>query len=189
MLRNRQAREQYRPKKVKLLFIAESPPMPGESELDERYFYRPSTRRPSHLLKYITIAMYGEEVFEKQPEEQLLRRFCNDGCFLIDVSEQPVNKLSLRDRYEAIENALEGLVRRVREISPERIIVIKKSIFEQVGRVLTVNGYGERILGEGLPFPSHGHQRRFVRELRELLNHPNLRAFGPRSYLGSGDFD
>ena len=160
---------------LKLVFIAKSPPTPGETEQDERYFYRPSMGRPSHLLKDITIAMYGQEVFENENKEELLRRFRDDGCFLIDVSEKPVNKLSPKERYEVIENSLEDLARRVRGVDPEHIIIIKKTIFEQVRRILAANGYSERILGEGLPFPSHGHQRRFVEKLRELLKHVNFR--------------
>ncbi len=174
MERNKTAREEYRRrlfkrrKRVKILFIAESPPYPRTGEY---YFWRPELgEKPGDLLKYLTLALYGDRVNEKK-SHQLLDQFVCDGYFLIDASEEPVNQIENKmERERAIEKNIGHLPAEVKKLDPGNIVIIKRTIYEQVRRYLTSTGYDKRILGEkGLPFPNNGHQRQFVKELGELL--------------------
>lgn len=175
--RNRAAREKYLRRlfknrkedmiKIKILFIAESPPYPTDGE---EYFWRIKTgEKPGYLLKYLLTAIYGEKVanLEAQP---FLEQFVDDGYFLIDASEEPVNQLDgRRDRSIAIEKNNSYLPAEVQKLDPQYIVIIKRTIYKLVRRTLLSTQYDKRILGDkGLPFPNNGHQWIFVEELREL---------------------
>jgi hypothetical protein len=53
---------------------------------------------------------------------------------------------------------------------PERIVIVKTSIFDLVKDALETVGFGEKVLNKrALPFPSYGHQRIYRMMLRELI--------------------
>jgi hypothetical protein len=105
--------------------------------------------------------------YDKRP---MLSRFCSLGFFLIDTCELPVDKLQPKQRRISTVQGASTLPKRVRELDPRRILIVKKTVFNPVKQVLSDAGFGQRILNtRPLPFPSHGNQRKFRLMMRRLV--------------------
>lgn len=162
------ARENYRPDKVKILLVAESPPTSGG------YFYFPRTIGKDHLFRETmkALGLWPMDVplqkgLDKRP---MLDQFQSKGFFLIDTCEFPVDKLPNRQRKETIASDASSLAHRAQQLSPDHIIVVKKTVYAPVRDALEQAGLGRRILNnKPLSFPSHGNQKKFRTALRQLL--------------------
>jgi hypothetical protein len=167
------ARRKYRPSKIRLLIIAESPPSSGG------FFYFPKTIGKDHLFRETmkTTGLWPQSApmrkgVEKKP---MLQRFQSMGFYLLDSSAHPVDKMPNRARREAIEDQLPRLVEEVRGADPTNIVIVKSSIFGPVRSVLVDAGFGSRVLNsQSIPFPSHGNQQRYRSMMKRLLIEKDL---------------
>ncbi len=164
----RAAREAYKPERVRVLLIAESPPASGG------YFYFEKTMGKDHLFRETmkAVGLWPED--RRMPKgvdkRGLLTGFQAKGLFLIDTSLVPVDKLPRGERRRAIVRDASRLVDDVRRLDPEGIVIVKASIYGPVRDALELSGFGERVLNlEALPFPSHGNQRTYRDKLRSLI--------------------
>ncbi|HEX5273233.1 MAG TPA: hypothetical protein VFW33_22205 [Gemmataceae bacterium] len=164
-------REYYRPERVTVLFVAESPPEQKDDEV--RFFYNPEEERWDHLYRAVLKAVFPEE-FEYRPreKEKWLREFQGHGYYLIDATDRPVNRLSSAERRRVLNAAVGGKLAEIRMlVAPGTpIVLVKKNIFAAFNGPLRDAGYN--VIHETfLPFPSHGHQARFVEACRQCLSH------------------
>ena len=162
------ARRKYRPRKIRLLLIAESPPSSGG------FFYFPTTIGKDHLfretMKALDLWPENEPLRRGVDKRSMLRRFQSLGLYLLDTCDFPVDKMRPRDRREAVLEQIPRLVNDVIEANPLRILVVKSSIFNPVAIALRESGLWSRILNTGpVPFPSHGNQRIYRSMLRRAL--------------------
>lgn len=162
------ARDKYKPGKVKLLHIAESPPALGG------YFYFPETTGKDSLfnatMKALDIYPEHKTMPKGLNKKPMLTRFQERDFFLVDVCYSPINVLSTRERNEAIASGIPTLIDKVRELNPDGIIIIKRSLFELVKAALKMAGFGGKILNkEAMPFPGSGNQSNYRRMLRTLV--------------------
>ncbi len=161
-------RYSYKPRKVCLLFIAESPPASGG------FFYNNKTIGRDYLFAETARALRlwpdhrpMRKNFDKRP---LLRKFQSMGCFLIDSSHAPVDKLKGPERNWKVRQAIPRLMEEIGTLKPDRVVIVKKNVFMLVKPELEKRHLA-RILNEKfLPFPSHGHQPEYRRRLRHILN-------------------
>jgi hypothetical protein len=161
--RDRAARK-YRPTAVKLLLVAEAPP----SSLD-RYFYFEDVSTQDSLFRYVARAILKVEP-TRETKPDLLARLRDRGVFLIDLKRDPVS-----DERSSLVEEVPGLVQRARRLAPERIIVVKSSVFDLVRGALL--GAGLPLVDEPVPFPGSGQQRRFEESFaRALRRKPRRRA-------------
>ena len=165
------ARRKYRPRKIRLLLIAESPPSSGG------FFYFPTTIGKDHLfretMKALDLWPENEPLRRGVDKRSMLRRFQSLGLYLLDTCDFPVDKMRPRDRREAVLEQIPRLVNDVIEANPLRILVVKSSIFNPVIVALRESGLWSRILNTGpVPFPSHGNQQIY----RSMLKSALLRA-------------
>jgi hypothetical protein len=162
-------RADYRPERVEVLLIGESPPDPGEGEL--RFFYAPELRA-DNLYRGVVEAVYGLELdgVKATPKTEMLGRLRNDGFWLIDAVEEPINKRTPRERSEAIREGVPDLVRRCKAIAPRRgVVICHGEVYKLTADALRAAGV--RVLhDEPLPFPLGNWRGRFVRGLRESLD-------------------
>jgi hypothetical protein len=161
------AREEFRPDLIRLLLVAESPPSSGG------YFYFRKTIGKDHLfretMKALDLWPQSQIMSKGIDKTSYLDRFMRRKFFLIDTCQNPVDKLPQRTRLMQIAKDASTLARRVRDLDPEKIIIIKKTVFSPVRKALAAAGLADRILNETpIPFPSHGHQGIFQTELRRL---------------------
>lgn len=148
------AAKKYRPASVRLLLVAEAPP----SAVD-RYFYFEMVATQDSLFRYVARAILGVEPTRVNKAE-LLGRFRDRGVFLIDLWRDPISSRS--DPPDVA-----GLVRRIRQLAPERVIVIKTGVFDLVrGPLLDA---GLPFVDERVPFPGSGQQRKFEQAFARAL--------------------
>jgi len=160
-------RSRYRPDPVKVLLIGESPPDPGSGQ--RRFFYARELTY-DNLYRGVAEAIYGlEPEFDVQAKEAVLDRLKEDGFWLVDAVEHPVNKLSRAARRRAIADAVPGSVERCKELAPERGVIICHSLVYEL-TASALRAAGVRILhDEPIPFPLGNWRAQFVSGVRNAL--------------------
>lgn len=153
-----QLRDDFRPSEVRMLFVGESSPAGGT------HFYRANSNLFRATNKSFALA-YGAHVVPDGP--RFLHWFRDQGCWLVDLADRPVNRLPGRPRKDAVDAGVDRLATTIRETRPERIIVIKASIAAAVRQAGHAAGYEGEIVE--LPFPVRQWQSVYVRELAALL--------------------
>ena len=101
-------RQSYLPASVKVLMIAESPPPADASLPGGRHFYRTDRTRKSDRLFTNTIrALYPESVGTDEAElqkdkEKWLRRFQQDGWYMIEALEESLERSVTKPQRQAL---------------------------------------------------------------------------------------
>jgi hypothetical protein len=165
----RRLRNRYKPATVKVLFVAESPPE-STDDGEVRFFYNPRQERWDHMYRAVMTAVFPD--FEYRPGEKdvWLRTFKEHGYYMIDATDSPINRRSPAERRRRLNAALKEKLREIEGlISPTTpIILVKKSVFLAFNGPLRDRGFN--VIHESfLPFPSHGHQPRFIAECCDCL--------------------
>lgn len=144
--RRTQAAEQYRPDRIRLLLIAEAPPADPN-----RYFYFHEVNAHDSLFRHVARSLLGvEPTRENKPE--LLAQLQQQGTFLIDLKPDPVDSTSLNSYVPA-------LMHRVHGLSPERIVLIKATVYDAAHATLAAAGLP--VSSVRVPFPGSGQQTNF----------------------------
>jgi hypothetical protein len=141
----------YRPEQVKCLLVAEAPPT-----APDRYFYFEDVREQDSLFRYVAQVVLGAKPTRENKPAAL--RAIRD---LIDLSEGPKNGVKLR-------SLVPGLVQRVAEIGPVRIILIKTNVFDLAYPAL--RAVHLPVVDARIPFPGQGWQSRFVEAFSDALH-------------------
>lgn len=121
-----QLRSQWNPSRVKLLIIAESAPADGGDVSARRFFYA-DRLGPDNLFRGVVGAMYGASKMDLQRtgKRPWLERLRDDGFFLIDLAQYPVNALSAAERRRVLHEAFPGCVARASALDPVGVVVVK----------------------------------------------------------------
>ena len=162
------ARSRYLPKTMRLLMVAESPPSSGG------FFYFTWTIGKDHLfretMKALELWPLTKPMVKGLDKRSLLEEFQSRGFFLVDTSPLPVDKLPPLERRRAILREAAKLSTRLKDLNPQAVAIVKKTVFAPVRDALEKNGLGPKILNSGpIPFPSHGNQREYRIQLRRLI--------------------
>lgn len=147
----------YRPAVVRALFVGESPPVGGV------FFYCGN----SNLARYTCEALLGRPC-TRDELNGLPANFSQRGFYLVDLCLEPVNGLSKSERRLARAAGVDQLANVMREVNPASIIVVMKGIESSIHKAVA-RAELSHLPFHVLPFPSHGHQRRYVQQLSELL--------------------
>ena len=161
-------RRRYRPEVVRLLLIGESPPDPRDAEL--RYFYAPTLSRYDNLYRGVSAAFYGSAAgFDVREKVANLERLRDDGVWLVDAVEHPVNAKTKSERRRAIRENIDGLVARCRVVAPTvGVIVCHGPVFDVTAAPL--RRACVRVLHDyALPFPLGNMRAEFVSGTRAAL--------------------
>lgn len=166
-------RRKYRPRKVRFLLIAESPPSSGG------FFYFETTIGKDHLfretMKALKLWPEGEPMHGGVDKRSMLRHFQSMGFYLLDTCVSPVDKLRPSDRRKTVLSQIPRLVNDVIEANPSHIFIVKSSIFQPVSLALGESSVRSRVLNSGsAPFPNHGRQRIYRSMLRGALGKADL---------------
>ena len=170
-------RRRYCPARVRLLFIGESPPASG------RFFYR----QDSGLYRAIRDAF--RMVDPSITDDTFLENFQASGCYLIDACACPVDHLDANSRRAACLASEPALTRRIRNLEPDSIVTLVKSIRHIVQRAASNARWRGPILD--LPYPGRwaSHRKIFLEHLAPQLEQLFARrgCYVP-SGLGEADF-
>jgi hypothetical protein len=166
-------RRKYRPRKVRFLLIAESPPSSGG------FFYFGTTIGKDHLFRETMKALEfwpeNEPMRRGVDKRLMLRRFQTMGFYLLDTCVSPVDKLPQTERRKSVLSQTPRLVKDVFTANPYHIFIVKSSIFNPVSIALRESGLLPRVLNTGpVPFPSHGNQRIYRSMLRRAVRKAHL---------------
>lgn len=110
-----------------------------------------------------------EQAFETQFDsvQEFLSYFKSKGCFLEDLSHDPVDNLDRKERERVLEQSVDTLSLRLSDARPEVIVIVLKKISGLVREAVTKAGL--QVLIYELPFPGSGHQNRYIKPLAEIL--------------------
>ena len=155
-------RTSYKPAKIEVLFVAESPPESNDREV--RFFY--NARQESYDVMYRSLmkTVFPEYQYKSGEKDSWLRKFQGEGCYLIDATDTPLNQKSSADRNKALRDALVGKISEINGLIAlsTPVVLIKKNVFAVFNQPLRDAGHNV-IHDTFLPFPSHGHQPRFIK--------------------------
>lgn len=169
-------RKTYKPKHIKLLLIAESPP-PGRADIpSSRHFYRADQiRREDRLFTNTIKALYPEAAnmteTQIQPnKEDWLRRLQADGVYMIEALEESQHHEVTKDeRQERIRTALPRLTKRISELASDdtKLVLIKSNVYEVAAEPLREAGFA--VLNTALvDYPGRFNQRDYREKLHAL---------------------
>ena len=167
------AAAKYRPAHTKLLIIQEAPPYALE-----RHFYFTDVRAHDGLWVNFTRFAYrkdfGEDVAaERKRKDYWLGRCQSDGYQVIDSAREPIARNSHPERVKIIRARTPELVKECQEISPDQILLAKKSVYEGLADGLRAAGLPV-VNEDAIPFPGRGQQLRFVAALEDLVERGKL---------------
>ena len=154
-------RLQYRPREIRVLLIAESPPAGGT------FFYAQN----SNLAKYTEVAFRkAYELPGRIAMGDFLEAFKAAGCYLDDLCLEPVNHMGAASRRKAWKCGVSLLSERLAAVSPKpkTIIPVMIAIASHIGQAAETAGLS-KVLKAAIPFPTHGNQQRYVQGLSKLL--------------------
>lgn len=154
-MNNEELRKFYEPDKVKILFVGESPPA------GKTFFYTGN----SNLFR-ATLAGF-QLAFPEIARDDFFRSFEEMGCYLVDLCDQPVNKLTNPEKKKISQAGIPILGQVIRDLKPEVILVVSKSILPYVEQAQALSTSTAPL--HALPFPAMGHQREYTQRLMRLL--------------------
>ena len=145
----------YRPNRLKVLWVLESPPKSDPP----RYFYRPELTKNDGLYREV---LKNRGITPTNPKTKGLEQFQKLGHFLIDIAKCPVDKKNSPLREKMIVNCSDIFEREVRALKPEGILIVKSDVYKPTVKNLEEIGFADMILNkEKIPFPGSGHQSEF----------------------------
>lgn len=145
----------HRPVTTRLLLVGESSPAGGT------HFYRTD----SNLFR-ATRDAFGRAFGLAEPPDgdAFLKWFAELGCWLVDLVEQPVDRLPGAARARAVEAGVATLAETIRTTQPVRIVVVLRRIASAVRRAAVDAGFDDRAI-DVLPFPTRQWRPVYVDQL------------------------
>lgn len=168
-------RQKYRPKHIKILLIAESPPPSAEIQSSRQFYYTDRIRTDDRLFTNTIRALYPEAAGAPEPDLEAakaawLERFQHDGWYMIEALETSQHhEVTKHERQERIREGLPSLLKRVGVLAaPDtKIILIKSNVFEVAAEPLRAAGF--MVLNtELVDYPGQFNQRAYRQKLAGL---------------------
>ena len=165
----------YRPDRVRILFVGESPPASG------RFFYQADSGLYRAVREAFVLA------FPSLKNDEFLHSFSTLGCYLVDLCGEPVDNMTWGARRHACRKGETRLAQKIRALRPQTVVTVVRSIRANVKRAQIRAGWSGPHLE--LPYPGrwHRHRTKFRRLLIPFLRQTlaDIQLAGLRS-LGRG---
>ena len=169
-------RKSYRPGRVRVLLIAESPPPSPDIQSSRQFYYTDRIRKNDRLFTNTIKALYPEasamtESQLEQEKEHWLRRFQKDGYYMIEaLSESQQHEVTKQQRQDRIRHELSHLLEKVKKLadSQTRIVLIKSNVFDVAATPLRNAGYNV-LNTELVDYPGQFNQRAYREKLASLV--------------------
>jgi hypothetical protein len=169
-------RRRYKPDRVKVLLIAESPPPKADVQSSRQFYYADRIRKDDRLFTNTIRALYPEALVVPEPQleehkEDWLQRFKQDGFYMIEALEDSQeHEVTKKQRQQRIRDALPRLLTRVGEVADQDtgIILIKSNVFDVAAGPLRDAGFN-MLNTELVAYPGHFNQRSYREKLAALV--------------------
>jgi hypothetical protein len=155
-------RRQFEPQDVRLVIVAESPPVSG------KYFYNPQ----GAISESLFAALMKQLHHTPTTKETGLREFQRKGWVLVDATYEPVNGLSDAARDKVIQRDYPLLHNDLVALLPDRrvpLILLKANVCRLLEPKLREDGFNVINNGSPIYFPSNGRQPDFHRQFGVIL--------------------
>ncbi len=146
-------RAYFHPKKVRVLFVAEAPPAGGT------FFYAAN----SQVYRYLREAL---QAHLGNPQD-FLEAFKERGYFLDDLSLEPIDRISKKDRIQIFTQNVPSLAHRIAQYNPEVVVSILTRICPYVEDAISKAKIS--VPHHCVPFPGTGQQGNFRRKIAEIV--------------------
>ena len=164
-----EAREQFRPEEVTILFIAEAPPC-----ADDRFFYFTEVNKGDSLFLYVIRTVFPDlwDIPTKElrgMKEELLYRFQEEGFYLEDSLSFPLPKgTTSSQKLKMIKEGKEQLHHKIKHFqSSAKLVLLSSSVFKANYDYLKALVYN--ILNDTtIPFPGSGQQNKFKEQIAKV---------------------
>ncbi len=154
-------RRKFKPEKIKVLFVAESPP-----PIERRTFFYLAKSGVYIYTKTAFCRVYGESI---NIDPDFLYFFKSKKCYLEDLSSLPSNIKEIKKNREF---HIGDLSKRIKKDSPESIIIIGTEAGKLIKESVILSGILEKIdqdLIFEVPFAGNGHQNKYMAEVETAL--------------------
>lgn len=144
------ASAKYKPKRVRLLLVAEAPPC-----TTDRYFYFEDVTEHDSLFRYVYRGLFNETP-SREGKAGCLAKMRDAGVYLIDVSEEPIADGA---KTRLTPEQILALVPRCKALNPDAIVLIKSNVYDLNYKPLVDAGFN--VADARMPFPASGQQKKF----------------------------
>ena len=143
-------RQRFRPARVRILFIGESPPASG------RFFYACDSGLDRAMFEAF------QRIDASIANENFLTAFQASGCYLVDLCADPVDRMDANSRRTARAAGEESLARMIAELQPVAISILLRSIGQNVVNAIGRAGWRGDVVQ--LPYPGRWvrHRKAFI---------------------------
>lgn len=164
-------RARWKPRRVRLLLIAESAPDDGGDPANRRFFYDEHLTGKDGLFREVVRALYDNPTLVSGPNAKTswLEKLTADGVYLIDLATVPVNEFTAASRAAALGRNVADTVALARELAPEGVALIKQNVFDLLQQPMRDAGL-PLLHDQFIPFPGSGQQKRFRERFAHALN-------------------
>ncbi len=180
MSRFENARQKYKPKVIKYLFVAETPP---KSDSERFFYFEKVDKQDSLFLETMKILYPNETKFAetktiRKRKKEFLEKFRDDGFYLIDSLNKPFEeKFNTRQKVMLIKNGQGQLLKNIRELISEetKVILIAAPVFKANFDFLKKHSI-PIINEEFIDFPGSGGQKKYKKKMKTVLeqNHYSI---------------
>ena len=168
------ARRKYKPKAIRFLLIAEAPPK-IESK---RFFYFEDVKSEDNLFLETMKVLCpddsdiknGNTKSVRRRKREFLERFKNDGFYLIDASDEPMEDNAYSAKKKQVRKSLSSLAQKVRGLvlGHTKIILISKVVYDVCYDRLVPERFN--VINKCMiDFPGSGGQVKFRSKMCALL--------------------
>ena len=175
-----QATQYYKPRHIRLCFLAEAPPQ--YDELHPRFFYFEDVYKADALFWELMKALSDHcprsiNAQVRRQKTEYLDRFKEDGYFLLDCVPYPLpddyHSTGMKERYfrERRQEIVENIGKQIPKDTP--LVLLSAPVYKVFAEALKEAGF-QVLNTEVIPFPGSGQQGVFHKRLREVLNHAGL---------------
>ncbi|WP_319409473.1 hypothetical protein [uncultured Desulfosarcina sp.] len=148
----------FRPEKIVLLMVGESPPAAGD-------FFYVKSQMTKFTAKTFELA-HGKKI-PPDDQQNFLEYFKRCGCYLEDICCTPVDDIPTEDRQRKLAEAVVGFSDRLARLRPLVVVVILKKIAAHSRIAAAMANLDVPIYV--LPFPGYGHQKKYINGLRKII--------------------
>ncbi|MGQ4891462.1 MAG: uracil-DNA glycosylase family protein [Candidatus Njordarchaeia archaeon] len=131
-----QCKQEYKPRKVKVLFIGEAPPsQPNEIRTKDqlKFFYNPEKEDGLRKKLKELLSEVGFKEFENLSDKDFLQMFKNKGFYLTDAIKCPKKMVKKSEKKGLLKTYKKFLLDEIEKLKPEIVFILGWVAMDAIG--------------------------------------------------------